>query len=161
LFAAPLAAQTPNWEGKTILVKRTGIEIGYVEQGKDVVTDKIDEISYKVLDEQDGWIRIKTARGKTGWFLKSEAVVLDNAADFFTHQIKDNPKNGLAYQSRATALALNGQLDAALQDLDEAVKLSPKDALLYNSRGNLYARQKQYEKAIADYTKAIELDPKQ
>lgn len=162
LFAAPLLAQNPSWEGKTILVKRTGIDIGHVDaKGKDVVTDTIDEISYKVLNEEDGWIRIKTARGKYGWFLRDDAVLLEDAPAYFTKKIQQNPKNAKAYQSRATALTLKGDLDGAAADLKAAIKLKPLDAFLYNSLGIIASRKKDYDQAIANYTKSIAFNAKQ
>ena len=62
-----------------------------------------------------------------------------------------------AYDNRAGALSELGQLDASLQDSNEAVRLSPKFAEAYNNRGVTWRLKGDYQQALADYSQAIEL----
>ena len=57
-------------------------------------------------------------------------------------------------------MAINGELDKALADLNEAIRLDPKDAGLFAGRAEIYWQLGEREKALADYQEAIRLDPK-
>ena len=52
-----------------------------------------------------------------------------------------------------------GQLERAIQDLDEAIRLDPQLAMSYANRGLAYGNLGQYQQAIQDYSEAIRLDP--
>lgn len=160
-FAAPLPAQEGSWVGKTILPKKTTLAIGYTDAtGKDVVVAKLDEWHYPVLAEQDGWLRVETADGKAGWFLKTDAVLLEAAPAYFTKRIQQDPKDAHALAARGTALKLKGEFAGALKDFDAALLLKPGHAALIQCRGHVWLRKKDYAKAIADYDESLRLEPK-
>lgn len=86
------------------------------------------------------------------------------AIDFLSEEIKDNPKNGNAYLTRATIEYDNEDYEAAFSDVTKALELLPKKdkknraaALLL--RGNLYLDMGDFYKAIPDYNLAIKTDP--
>jgi len=57
----------------------------------------------------------------------------------------------------ARAHYVRGELDQAIQTLDEAIKLDPKFADAYALRGFALAWQGKFELAVAEFTKAIKL----
>jgi tetratricopeptide (TPR) repeat protein len=70
--------------------------------------------------------------------------------------IRLDPK-GAAYP-RGLILLINGDIDGAIAQFDEALKASPGDAEILNSRGTAYVRKGQNERAIEDYNEAIRID---
>ncbi|WGK69998.1 tetratricopeptide repeat protein [Candidatus Haliotispira prima] len=58
---------------------------------------------------------------------------------------------------RAESYIELGQIDAALEDLNEAVKFRPDLALSYQSRGTLFDKQNLKEQALQDYATALKL----
>jgi tetratricopeptide (TPR) repeat protein len=56
-------------------------------------------------------------------------------------------------------LVYTGELDAAIEKLDEAVKRSPEDAFAHASLGFARFRKYDYVDAAASFERAIELDP--
>jgi tetratricopeptide (TPR) repeat protein/energy-coupling factor transporter ATP-binding protein EcfA2 len=73
--------------------------------------------------------------------------------------IARDPQNADAYFRRGLFNRLNGQLDAAIADYDQAIAINPKFAAAYYDRGNAYQTKHEYDRAIADYDQAIALDP--
>src|SRR5579871_2491737 len=148
-----------SWVGKTILTKKAGIRIGHTEAEESVYTATLREIDYRVLAEEGNFIKVRE-RGVEDWFSKNDAVRLEDAVDYFTDRIRANPNDSEAYNYRATAWKLRGELDIAIKDYDEAIRLDPKNAASFNNRGNAYSDKKDYDRAIKDYDEAIRLDPK-
>ena len=62
-----------------------------------------------------------------------------------------------AYYNRGMAYRLQGDLQRAISDFNEAVRLKP-DAENYRERGKTYALKHDFRNALADLTKAIHLD---
>ncbi|MER3435047.1 MAG: hypothetical protein C4288_16925 [Leptolyngbya sp. ERB_1_1] len=73
--------------------------------------------------------------------------------------INRNPENATDYNNRGLVHYQCGDLEAALEDYNEALRLNPKLAGAYNNRANYYAAQGLLIEAIADYEMAIDLDP--
>jgi len=149
-----------SWVGETILVKKNRIKIGHTDsQGRQVYVGVLDGAGYTVLGDQAGWLLVKDRRGAEGWFDKADAVLLKSAVAYFTGLIRQNPANEAAYDRRAIAWMLKGELEIAIMDFGEAIRLNPTGAGLYNNRGNAWLRKKEYDRAIADYNEAIRLEP--
>ncbi len=85
--------------------------------------------------------------------------LLNDAIQGFTKVIADKPSSE-TYQGRGVAYRVEGKLDLAMADYNQAIQLDPKNQYAYNSRGNVYGDKGDYDRAIADYTKALTLDPK-
>ncbi len=96
-----------------------------------------------------------------GWVRKSDAILLDDAAAFFSERIKRDPKDAFAYRQRGIARTEGryADLDGALADLDEAVRLQPADPLNWRHRGMVQVFKREYERAQADFDESIRLDP--
>ena len=80
----------------------------------------------------------------------------------FTHAIRLNPNDGIAYVLRGICRAELGQHVAGIADYDIAIRLNPADSaacLAYLMRGVAKGELGQYFAAIADYDIAIRLRP--
>ncbi len=62
------------------------------------------------------------------------------------------------HSNRGILHALRGELQAALDDYEQALRYRPDAAQIYINRGNIYHRAGFFEQAIADYSRAMELD---
>ena len=159
--AASAAGAQESWTGKTVFAKKSPIKIQNTdENGTSVVVGEIKAITCKVLAEKDGRVQVSDGRGNTGWFDKTEAVSLEEAVQYFTKRIDMNEKDAAAYNSRAWAWKLKGDLGLALSDFNEVVRLFPQQPFAYVNRGTVLSARKEYDKALADYSEAIKLDPK-
>jgi tetratricopeptide (TPR) repeat protein len=71
--------------------------------------------------------------------------------------IQHDQRDATAYQNRAVAYGLLGDLDHAIADYTKAIEIKPNNAAAYESRGRAYASKGDYTSAIADAQKASEL----
>ena len=61
---------------------------------------------------------------------------------------------------RARAHLSNGDVKAALGDLNRALELDPRHAAAYNDRCHILSDTGEQEAALADYNRALELNPR-
>ena len=71
----------------------------------------------------------------------------DPKADYYTH---------LAEAARLRSM---GQLEAALEEYNEAIRLQPDDAMSYDNRSTILHNMGRYEEALEDSNRAIKLQP--
>ena len=64
-----------------------------------------------------------------------------------------------SYVERASAYKKSGNLEAAIQDLDNALELDPGNSIAYADRGYIYRRNGRIEEALEHFTNAIKLKP--
>jgi len=96
-----------------------------------------------------------------------EAIQKENteeALDYFSKDVKENPKNGYSYSWMAMLHNHNGDYGQALTAVEMAIKYLPKkDAeyvvFAYATRGEIYLHLEDTTKAVADYTTAIRVNP--
>jgi len=158
-LAMPVFAQQTNWTGQTVLVKKSGIKISYTDDdGRRVTAAELTGVDYKVIDDQGGWIKVRHA-GAEGWFGKEDAVLLSEAAEYFSAKIRENPQEGAYYNYRGVAWKLRGELDIAIKDYSEAIRLHSTEAAYFNNRGLAYWDKRQLEKALDDLDEAVRLKP--
>ncbi len=62
-----------------------------------------------------------------------------------------------AYQHRCLCYRVQGKLDIALKDIDQALHIYPEAPLLLNNRSQVYHAQGQFERALFDISEAIRL----
>tara|TARA_R110002096_G_scaffold239692_1_gene431497 strand:- start:920 stop:2281 length:1362 start_codon:yes stop_codon:yes gene_type:complete len=60
---------------------------------------------------------------------------------------------------QAMKLASDGDMNAALEKVNEAINLLPREAMFYSLRGRIYQEQDKNDKASADFDKAVSLYP--
>src|SRR5262245_15857289 len=118
-----------SWAGKQVILKRQGIWYGRTDPktGREVYFGELRNIWYEVRGDQDGFLRVHQADTE-GWFPKGEAVLLDDAVQFFTQVIDKDNKCADALVRRASAWQLKGEPGSALMDLDQALRLDPRNA---------------------------------
>jgi Zn-dependent protease len=85
---------------------------------------------------------------------------LDWAQDYYAWVLAKDPRQWLAYQGRADALAVNHQLDSAITDYNQALGLAPKEALLYYRRGLARQQTGHPGQAADDFRQALALTRK-
>lgn len=86
----------------------------------------------------------------------------DGAIGDFTEAIKvakDLPDMLRAgpYINRGLAYEKKGDLDSALEDLNQAIKIQPNNVYAYNDRAVVHEKRNEIAEALADYTKAIKI----
>ncbi|MBQ7210287.1 MAG: tetratricopeptide repeat protein [Paludibacteraceae bacterium] len=77
------------------------------------------------------------------------------------NSIKKFPKESWFIQNLINHYIFSGQLDAALEYLNQAIAADPTIAQYYLIRGNLLEHDQKFEEAKADFQKVIDMDPKQ
>lgn len=150
-----------GWVGKTILIKKDGIKIGYTDDsGRQVYSGELTWPRYTVTGDKGGWLQVTNEQGVSGWFDKADAVLLDDAPAYFSDLIRNDPNDDSAYYMRAVAHGLQNKSDLAMKDLNEVLRLNPGHGGAYNDRALLWDTKREYAKAIADFTQAIRIDPR-
>jgi tetratricopeptide (TPR) repeat protein len=162
LFAltTPAHAADGSWVGKKIMTKEGAIDLRIVDKNDQwQVVGKVKD-AVVVVEKEDGhWIKVRSG-GVSGWIDKNDAVLLENAVDFFTDYIERNPRDAFGYGMRGIAWCEKGEYDIAIKDYGEAIRLDPRDPANFNSQGLAWSAKKEYDKALRDFDEAIRLDPK-
>ncbi len=130
LAAAPVWADD-SWVGKLVMPKRFGLTIGHTdkESQQEIVDATLHETRYKVEQEKGEFIKVRQ-RGVSGWLAKADVVRFEDAVDYCTDRIQENPNDANAYLCRADAWRWKGETDIAIKDFSEAIRLDPKSAQL-------------------------------
>ena len=113
---------------------------------------------YTVQERQGDRLRLES-EGSSGWIEATEVVLLDDAIDFYTQEIRAKPTSAAAYHQRGLIWAFKEENDKAIADDTAAIRIDPQNARAYLNRGHAWAGKKDYDTAIADYTKAIQIEP--
>ncbi|WP_417748963.1 tetratricopeptide repeat protein [Rosistilla oblonga] len=83
----------------------------------------------------------------------------DAIADY-DEVIQRKPDLASAYQQRAVAHKLSGNLEKAVADFDKAIELSPKNVSALMSRGFVHFQQSDHKRAVEDFAAVIEIEPR-
>jgi tetratricopeptide (TPR) repeat protein len=141
------------------VTKQAGIRIGHTDAaGWQVYVAELTDVVYTVLDQKDGWLLVRHGSVQ-GWFDREQALLPEDAISFFTQRIRLNSKDALAFAHRGRAWQERGDLERALQDLNEAIRLAPYNPAWLRARGLVYEELKDHDRAIGDYTQAIRFAP--
>jgi tetratricopeptide (TPR) repeat protein len=108
----------------------------------------------KIVGVEGDWLDVGPARVK-----KSEVVLLENAAEYYSAYLLLHPRSSWGYHHRGIAWHETGQLDKAIKDYTEAIRLDPEDASSYNTRGAAHFDKSELDAALKDFDDAIRLDP--
>jgi len=92
-----------------------------------------------------------------GYIAKPEAVP-ENRGQNQNNTGTGNANDSSAYAKRGVDYLMQGQLDAAIREFNEAIKLDPKNFSYYGNRGAAYVMQGKNEAAIRDLNEAIKLN---
>jgi tetratricopeptide (TPR) repeat protein len=164
LTTAPARADD-TWVGKMVIIKHNGVTISQTDSSdQEVIVAMLDDLEYKVRQEKGKRIKVNH-HGVSGWFAKADAVVLEDAVEYFTDRVRDNPGDAYAFGCRGWAWQQKGEVDNAIKDYNEAIRVDPKGVewqagAWRNDRGMAWYSKKEYDKAIADFDEVIRLRPK-
>jgi Flp pilus assembly protein TadD len=152
-------AQEKSWKGKTVILK-DGVVVLFNQEpgGPQVVLGHLLYITYKALDDQDGKLRVSQG-GIEGWVEKDKMLPIDEALDYFTAAIANNPQISFFYSRRAAVYRWKGDHERALKDQDETIRLSPLEPAYFNNRAISHAAKRDFDKALEDYNEALRLKP--
>lgn len=95
----------------------------------------------------------------------SRALTHMNGGDFtaaiqsFSGLIRSKPDLAEAWNKRATAYFLAGDLDRSLADCDEVIKRNPVHFGALAGYGQIYAQKGDYERALEYFNQALEVNP--
>jgi tetratricopeptide (TPR) repeat protein len=159
-FPVLLCAAEPSWEGKTVILTRSGVKLQPPES-KDIApktSGVAKDLMFQARKEEKDRLLIDSRR-QQGWIAKSDVVTFDQAIDHFTKVLAGNPKNSHALTARGLVLSTRNVGDKALADFNSAIELDPKATLAYYYRANLEYGKGQYDKALADFNAVIQNDP--
>lgn len=135
----------------TNAVVRSDDTTGMIAKGNPLVVDKVNGDRL--------WVVHSSGHGTVaGWINRSDVIPVSRALDFFNDELKRNP-TASAYQLHGVMLAMKGEIEMALGELNEAIRLNPKMQDAYMNRAFLWIAKQEYDKAIADCEEAIRLDP--
>ena len=94
-----------------------------------------------------------------GWVESDRVILIEEATEFFTNQLRVKPNDAFAFAMRAMVRHVNKEVDNATADFDAALKLDPQLGFAHFGRAIVWHNSRQYEKAIAEYSETIRLDP--
>jgi len=153
------AQEGAGWIGKRVVPKLPGLTL---RENDEPVEPIARAFNVYVVEQADGpSLRLKAQRERTsGWVAAALVVPVEQAVDFFTTQIRTNPRDGFSHAMRGFVHFDRNELDLALGDYNEALSLDPRDPAIYCGRGTAWLSKRQYDKAIADFDHALRLDPK-
>jgi tetratricopeptide (TPR) repeat protein len=158
--AASFADDSGSWAGQKIMTKMPGTLIGHTNLfGRHVYVAELTDLVYTVQREQDGWVHLRQ-RGVEGWLYKEQAVLLEDAIAYFSLRIRANNQDAFAFAYRGRAWKEEGELEKALQDLNDAIRLNPFSPVGFSNRGMVYDELQEYDNAIRDYDEALRRDPR-
>jgi tetratricopeptide (TPR) repeat protein len=98
--------------------------------------------------------------GTRGWVMKNVVVPLSVADEYFSRQVKTDPRNSFFALMRGVVRFENDDLDGAFADVDLALRLDPKNVSALLLRAYLWQWRTQLDKALADVNQAIALAPR-
>jgi tetratricopeptide (TPR) repeat protein len=85
--------------------------------------------------------------------------VWKDSVTLWNRVLEVEPSNHVAYNNRADLRKANGDVEGALDDLNQALRFNPHYVPAYCSRGNIRRGKGDLAGALADYNQAIRLDP--
>jgi hypothetical protein len=86
--------------------------------------------------------------------------VWHDSISLWTHVLKIDPRNTIAYFNRGHGYTDAGEMDKALADLNASEKLEPEFPNIYNDRGFIYFKRGEYDKALNEFNRSIALNPR-
>jgi tetratricopeptide (TPR) repeat protein len=151
-LAAASAATAPDVGTSVVVVRPTRLE---TPRGK--ATELTPGTSLVVQDVEGDSLTV--AAGKVGRIERSSVIPLAEAVAHFSATIAKAPRDATAYLARGKVWFQQGELDKAIDDLDECLRLEPRTVEAHTIRGWAWKRKGDKDRAMADFDRAIALDP--
>ena len=84
---------------------------------------------YRVEKVKGPWLWLQAEKeGAAGWVRAAKVIPYDQAIDYFTNQIRANPKDHSAYIRRGSLWVDKNEYDIAIADDNEAIRIDPSVA---------------------------------
>jgi len=158
LPASATSVSAEDYEVGDLVVAITDAPLRVRREGRIRRTDTVfPGVTMRVGAVSGRWLWV--SNGVPGWIKKDDVIPLEEAIDFFTAKIEDNPTEPRWRYARAVAWTNKGELDIAIADYTELIKLKRLPAF-YHVRGICYHAKGEYDKAIRDFNEAIRLNPR-
>lgn len=155
----PAAADADRWVGTTVFGKRPPLRpVIRQSSGPETAAPGRTYISYRVVADEDEWVRI-SHNGGPAWLRKADILRTPDAIEHFTALLASEPNNTSWRLYRGSAYRELGQYDAGLQDYNDLVAKHPGVYTYWNNRASIRISAGDYQGAIADLDKASELAP--
>ena len=149
------AQETKDWIGKKIIFKESTHSPIVTSDNRGTGSSR----SFTVKRVNRDLLYIVT--GEAGFWVPAREVLLpEKASEYFTAQIRLNPRDAQAYFDRGFFRMGNKDYDNAIADFDEVISLTPKDARAYYGRALACKRKRDFAKAITDLNEAVRLEPR-
>lgn len=97
--------------------------------------------------------------GKPGWLDRDDVIPLDQAAAYFSGEIKRMPGSNELLFARMLVLNELQRFDDCLADLDQLVEMDPNNRNLRETRAMTYLAAGRFDKAIGDLNQIIRAAP--
>jgi superkiller protein 3 len=81
------------------------------------------------------------------------------AIEYFDQAIRDNPKDGAAYNDRALCMVELGIIDQAFDYFDQGIAVEPDFATIHHNKGWLLNNLGRHSEALEYFRKALKLEP--
>jgi tetratricopeptide (TPR) repeat protein len=130
------------------------VENNVVATGREPVVYRVDQVSGNWL-----WVVVGDRKG---WVLKTAVVQVDQAAKYFTDQLRNDPEASWMYSRRAAVWRERHEYENAVADFTEAIRQDPDSASAYTGRAWVWAaapdaKVRDGKRAIESATRACEL----
>jgi Tfp pilus assembly protein PilF len=159
LLPGQAPCQEESWKGKTLILKAGSVPFFNQEPGgMQLSLGNLRHFSYKALDDKDGKLRLSQG-GFEGYVDKNHMLPIEQAVDYYTAALQNNPNVSSYYSRRAAAYRWKGEHDKAIKDQDQTIRLNPREAAYFNNRGVSYASKRDFDRAIQDYDDALRRKP--
>jgi serine/threonine-protein kinase len=147
-----------SFVGRRVLAKSRAGTVYRDERGRKVEVGKIGDSVVEVLDETEGWLKVRDGR-EPAWLAKTDVVPLDDAVLYFTRRIRAAPNDAWNHAQRGLAQRLAQKWPDAVNDYTQAITLEPGEAGFLVHRAQVFSDLHRPDEAIADTTEAIRIDP--
>lgn len=153
-------ADDESWVGQRVVLKQDGTKYWRTQSSDQRIYyhSEIRGLTVTVIGQSGQWLWI-LYQDQTGWLLKSDAVLVRDAAEYLTNRIRKEPSNFGYYDARGIAWYERKEYEKAIADFTEAIRLNPTYASAFNNRGRVWHAKKDLDKAIKDCNEAIRLNP--
>ena len=123
---SPLYAQAdPSWVGKRVVQKLSNFTL---RQNGEAAPSTESLIRVYVVERVFGptvWLHAE-GNGPTGWAPGDQVVPIDQAIEFFTNQVRVNPRDAFSYVMRGRVWRDRREIDKAMADYTEAIGIDPR-----------------------------------
>ncbi len=122
----PILAQAePGWIGKRVVPKNSNFTLLVNGEAVDQGGKGIGFYRVEQIDGPSLWLKGEI-QGSSGWANADEVVLVEQAVDFFTGQIRAHPDDPFFRATRALLWSDRKASDSALRDYDDAIRLDPE-----------------------------------